>query len=249
MWASSNSCVVVLNDLACWAEPASSLPIKLGRWPGEGQCGDCTGRRSRGRQRFRHGHQPCFRGYQWLLCSGNRSLGAGLLSCNSVPDFGHSRHCGTTGRTFAGGKAEPNNSILSATGCAIPSSARAYSLNFTVVPSGPLSFLSTWPTGQVRPLVSTLNIPTGTITANAAIVPAGNGGSVDVYATDNAHLVIDIDGYFATPAPGGLSFYTVTPCRIFDSRFPLPAPAIIGPTDVSIAMSSAAFVYRQGVPF
>jgi hypothetical protein len=128
--------------------------------------------------------------------------------------------------------------VLSATGCAIPTSARAYSLNFTVVPSGPLSFLSTWPTGQVRPLVSTLNIPTGTITANAAMVPAGNGGSIDVYVTDNAHLVIDINGYFAPPAPGGLSLYTVTPCRIFDTRFPLPAPAIIGSADVNIVNGS-----------
>ncbi len=124
--------------------------------------------------------------------------------------------------------------VLSAAGCAIPTSARAYALNFTVVPSGPLSFLSTWPTGQARPLVSTLNIPTGTITANAAMVPAGNGGSIDVYVTDNAHLVIDINGYFAPPVPGGLSLYTVAPCRVFDTRFPPPAPAIVGLTDVNI---------------
>jgi hypothetical protein len=128
--------------------------------------------------------------------------------------------------------------ILSATGCAIPTSARAYSLNFTVVPSGPLSFLSTWPTGQLKPVVSTLNIPTGTITANAAVVPAGNGGSIDVYVTDNTHLVIDINGYFAPPGPGGLSLYTVSPCRIFDSRSPLSAPPIIGVVDVNITNGS-----------
>jgi hypothetical protein len=28
----------------------------------------------------------------------------------------------------------------------------------------------------------------------------------------------DINGYFAPPAEGGLSLYTVTPCRVFDSR-------------------------------
>ena len=144
--------------------------------------------------------------------------------------------------------------ILSAAGCAIPASARAYSLNFTVIPYGPLSFMSTWPTGQVKPLVSTLNIPTGTITANAAMVPAGNGGSIDVYVTDNAHLAIDINGYFAPPAAGGLSLYTVTPCRIFDTRVPFPSPAIIGLTDVNITngscgipVSAKAFVLNATV--
>ena len=60
--------------------------------------------------------------------------------------------------------------------CGIPSSARAYSLNVTVVPNGPLGYLSIWPTGQSQPFVSTLNAQDGQITANAAIVPAGIGG-------------------------------------------------------------------------
>ncbi len=50
---------VVFDDLAGWAEPAGSLAIKFGGWPGEGQCGHCTRRRSRGRKCFRHGHEPC----------------------------------------------------------------------------------------------------------------------------------------------------------------------------------------------
>ena len=54
------------------------------------------------------------------------------------------------------------------------------------------------------------------------MVPAGNGGSIDVYVTDNAHLVIDINGYFAPARTRRcLSLYTVTPCRTFDTRFPL----------------------------
>ena len=49
--------------------------------------------------------------------------------------------------------------------CGIPSTAQAYSLNFTAVPSGPLSFLSTWPTGDAYPGVSTLNSSDGSIIA------------------------------------------------------------------------------------
>jgi hypothetical protein len=83
--------------------------------------------------------------------------------------------------------------------CPVPALARAYSLNVTAVPRGPLGFLTIWPTGQPRPLASTLNSPDGSIVANAAIVPAGAGGAVDVYASNDADVVIDLNGYFATP--------------------------------------------------
>jgi hypothetical protein len=104
-------------------------------------------------------------------------------------------------------------------GCNVPANAQAYALNMTVVPSGPLGFLSAWPAGNPQPGSSTLNAPTGTVVANAAIVPAGSGGAIDVIATNTTDLLIDINGYFA-PAGGvgGLSFYSVTPCRIMDTR-------------------------------
>jgi hypothetical protein len=81
--------------------------------------------------------------------------------------------------------------------CGVPATAQAYSLNMTVVPSGPLNYLSTWPTGRAMPLVSTLNDLSGTIVANAAIVPAGSNGAISVFAYDATNLIIDINGYFA----------------------------------------------------
>jgi hypothetical protein len=130
--------------------------------------------------------------------------------------------------------------ILSATGCGIPATARAYSLNFTAVPKGPLWYVSTWPTGLPMPLVSTMNIPTGTIVANAAIVPAGSGGSVDVFATKNTDLAIDINGYFAPPGEGGLSLYNVVPCRVLDSRLPTGAAAITGLIEANVTASACS---------
>ncbi len=104
----------------------------------------------------------------------------------------------------------------------IPPTVEAYSLNVTVVPrnGAALGYLTVWPAGQDKPLVSTLNALTGTIVANAAIVPAGTGGDIDVYPTTNTDLVIDINGYFAPPESGSdaLSLYTVTPCRVLDTR-------------------------------
>jgi hypothetical protein len=103
--------------------------------------------------------------------------------------------------------------------CNLPASAKAYSLNLTAVPSSVLWFLAAWPTGQPQPYASTLNDPTATVVANAAIVPAGSNGSIDLYSSSATDLVIDVNGYFAPMAPGGLSLYGVTPCRVLDTRF------------------------------
>jgi hypothetical protein len=102
--------------------------------------------------------------------------------------------------------------------CGIPTSAKAYSLNITVVPSGPLSYLSIWPAGQPQPLVSTLNSFDGKVVANAAVVPAGTDGAINVFVTNQTHVIIDINGYFAAGALTSLPFYPVPPCRVMDTR-------------------------------
>ncbi len=103
--------------------------------------------------------------------------------------------------------------------CDIPATARAYSLNFTVVPQGFLGYLATWPTGQTQPNVSTLNSYTGSVVANAALVPAGTNESISVFVTNPTDVILDINGYFGAPgSPNALSFYPVTPCRVADTR-------------------------------
>jgi len=105
--------------------------------------------------------------------------------------------------------------------CSIPITALAYSLNVTVVPAGPLGYLSLWPTGQTQPFVSTLNSPGGIVVANAALVPTGSGGAVSVYVSDQTDVVLDINGYFATSTgTTSYSFYPAPPCRIADTRGP-----------------------------
>ncbi len=122
------------------------------------------------------------------------------------------------GPPFLTGLHERMFPILAAVSCNIPSTAAAYSLNFSVVPHGALGYMTVWPTGQSRPLVSTLNDIPGTIIANAAIVPAGTGGQISVYPSNDTDLIIDINGYFAAPGTGGLSLYAVAPCRVIDTR-------------------------------
>ena len=104
-------------------------------------------------------------------------------------------------------------------GCGIPATAQAYSLNVTVVPRGRLSYLTLWPSGEAQPGVSTLNSWGGIVVANAAIVPAGAGGGVNVFVTDPTDVILDIDGYFdSSSAANAFSFYPATPCRIADTR-------------------------------
>jgi len=104
--------------------------------------------------------------------------------------------------------------------CQLPAAAQAYSMNFTVVPvrGKALGYLTVWPAGQLQPMVSTLNNPTATVVANAAIVPAGSGGAIATYADQDTQLIADINGYFAAPGAGGLSLYPATPCRVIDTR-------------------------------
>ncbi|MFZ0314798.1 MAG: Ig domain-containing protein [Candidatus Korobacteraceae bacterium] len=106
--------------------------------------------------------------------------------------------------------------------CEIPSAAAAYSFNVTVIPNhGAVDYLTVWPKGETQPVVSTLNDNTGTIVANAAIVPAGSDNATAFYAHSNStNLLLDVNGYFApaSSASNPLSLFTLTPCRILDTR-------------------------------
>jgi hypothetical protein len=130
---------------------------------------------------------------------------------------------------------------VQASDCQIPPSAQAYSLNITAVPSGPLGYLTIWPAGEAQPTVSTLNAETGTDTANAAIVPAGSGGQVSVFVTDDADLVLDVNGYFALPSNGGNSLYTTVPCRVLDTR-ELPVTPFPGTYNLNVPSSGCTLL-------
>jgi hypothetical protein len=80
--------------------------------------------------------------------------------------------------------------------CAPPNNAQAYVFNATVVPPGPMHYLTLWPDPDLQPVVSTLNARDGFITSNMAIVP-NSDGSIDAYASDLTQLIIDISSYFA----------------------------------------------------
>lgn len=101
--------------------------------------------------------------------------------------------------------------IIPASSCGVPQAVSAYSFNITVVPRGPLPYITIWPTGKPQPLVSTLNSYNGNVTANAAIVSAGERGAVSVYVAGDTDLIIDLNGYFfKDPAKFDSTSTTVT---------------------------------------
>ena len=81
--------------------------------------------------------------------------------------------------------------------CEPPSTAQAYVFNATVVPMGPLGYLTLWQNDPMhQPVVSTLNALDGWITNNMAIVPTADG-KIDAYASGITQLILDISSYFA----------------------------------------------------
>ncbi len=141
--------------------------------------------------------------------------------------------------------------------CGLPQQgAQAYSFNITALPHEAMGYITLCPTpsnpNQSCPLVSTLNWSGGQDTANAAIVPAGTGGSVRVNPSDNTDLLIDVNGYFAAPAQGGLSLYPVVPCRVLDTRphpfqFELNPPVDVLGSVCAPSSQSQAYVFNATV--
>ncbi len=160
---------------------------------------------------------------------------------------------GALGGPYVQGSKTRTFPVLNAVSCDIPSSAEAYSFNFTAIPrTRALHTFSAWPAGKPQPTSSTLNAPTGTVVANAAIIPAGTNGEISVEGTEDTDLVIDINGYFAPPGAGGLSLHPSAPCRALDTRktigiFSGTIVANIGASPCGVSSSARALVLNATV--
>ncbi len=146
------------------------------------------------------------------------SPGIGFVAvtpCRIVDTRGGGVFTGTYGPpALVGNAAARVFDINSAAHCpGIPAGADAYSLNFTVIAAAGAfqnAFLTAWPTGGAQPAVSTLNFNAGQLVANAAIVPAGTNGSINVFVNAPGHLLIDINGYFTDEYNPGTPFSAVS---------------------------------------
>jgi hypothetical protein len=92
-------------------------------------------------------------------------------------------------------------------------------LNVTVTNTTAPSFLTVWPTGSTRNLVSNLNWMAGLTVPNRVFVPVGTGGKVSVYSpSGSVDVVVDVGGYFTSATASGSAFTGMSPFRIADTR-------------------------------
>ncbi len=108
-------------------------------------------------------------------------------------------------------------------GVTIPADARAIVGNATVVNPLAVGFATLWPDGQTRPPVSNLNYQSGQTVPNSFTVKLSADGNFRVYSFAATDFIVDVAGYFAPPASGGLYYHSLPkPIRLFDTRAPIP---------------------------
>jgi len=99
--------------------------------------------------------------------------------------------------------------------------ASAAALNLTVTNATAPSYLTIWPHGGTRPLVSNLNFAAGQTVANRVQVAVDATGKVDIYnAAGSADVIADLNGWFtgAASATNQYVFSAQVPTRILDTR-------------------------------
>lgn len=94
-------------------------------------------------------------------------------------------------------------------------------LNVTVTETTNGGYLTVFPTGAARPVVSNLNWSTGLTIPNAVTVKVGDAGWIDIFQSGpgTAQVIVDVSGYYVdgTIADPG-AFTALTPSRILDTR-------------------------------
>ena len=88
-------------------------------------------------------------------------------------------------------------------------------------------FVTVWPSGTERPVVSNLNLTTGGTRANLAIVPLGADGKVSLFTSGGTDLIVDVAGWFtdASAAEDSVGlFVPILPTRVLDTRQETSAP-------------------------
>jgi hypothetical protein len=103
-------------------------------------------------------------------------------------------------------------------------SVAAVLVNLTMTQTDGPGYLTAWAafTGAERPGTSNVNVTrAGATASNMAIVEVAEGGYIEVFSLPEAHVIVDVFGWF----PTGSAFTPVEPARLLDTRSgPLPGP-------------------------
>jgi hypothetical protein len=129
-----------------------------------------------------------------------------------------------------------------------PSGVSALVVNVTATDPGGAGYLQAIPTGGPIGQTSTVNYARGETAATHAIVPLGAGGTISVFTSNTAHIVVDVMGYITdgtTPPNTTGLFVPLTPSRFYDSRVP-PRSIHPGGSTTTIPLAGAPFAVPLG---
>ena len=103
----------------------------------------------------------------------------------------------------------------------VPADAKAVVLNLTVATPTAAGYIKAYPDGGAVPVVSNVNFVADQTIPNAAIVPVGADGDIDIALTGagSARMVVDVNGYFSgNTGEAASALVTYAPNRYLDSR-------------------------------
>ncbi|MGD9752138.1 MAG: hypothetical protein AB7W59_14195 [Acidimicrobiia bacterium] len=138
-----------------------------------------------------------------------------------------------TRTTTALGPAGSVDIDITANSSGVPANALAVVVNVTGVAPSADTFLTLYPKGQSRPVVSNLNPRKDDTVANLATVKVGADNAITLYNDQGTtHAVLDVVGYYAADntAAGGDRFVAQNPQRKYDTRLPGLTPLAEGET-------------------
>ncbi len=101
-------------------------------------------------------------------------------------------------------------------------------MNVTATQSTGDGFITAYPSGEARPLVSNVNFVAGQDVPNLVTVKVGANGRVDLFNSFGyTDVIADVVGYYTPNAPAsGGKFTALTPTRLLDTRAGQGAPAV-----------------------
>jgi hypothetical protein len=100
----------------------------------------------------------------------------------------------------------------------LPAGASEAVLNVTATDATGPGYLTVFPSDRGQPLVSSVNYVAGIARPNTVIAPLGADGKIKVFSYAQAHVIVDVMGWFGTA--GQAEYVEVPPTRMYDSRLP-----------------------------
>lgn len=154
---------------------------------------------------------------------------------------------GSQQRGFSGPKPGPGDvvSLQVAGRAGIPQTGvAAVTMNVIITESMGDGFVTVWPSGNPRPLASSLNVEgVGSTISNLVTVPVGADGKVKLFTQSGGHLVADVAGWLPTDA-----FVGSVPTRVLDTRAGAEQTGYSGAKPDRGSVVEVQFGAAQGIP-